>query len=126
MPLEGHVVDRDRRARTRRVRVMQIGGSERPLPVMGVNHLRPEGVDRAEADVGADASQRREPSRVVRPVEPIVAEVRVAQPVEEMRRVDGEKVEPVRLPGEDARRPAEEIGIVARGGKPSSPKIEAG
>ena len=99
---------------TRSVRVVQIGGSERRLPVVGVNDLRPEGVDRAEPDVGADPSERREPARIVGPVEPVRAEIGVARPVEEMRRVDREQVESGRLAGEDARRPAEEIGIVVR------------
>ena len=47
--LEGDVVDRDHRAGPRAVRVVQIGGRERRLPVVGVNDLRPEGGDRARA-----------------------------------------------------------------------------
>jgi hypothetical protein len=114
VPLERDVVDRDRCPGTRAIRIMQIGGSERRLPVMGVNDLRPEGVDRAEPDVGADASQRREPARIVGPVEPVRAEVGIAGPVEEMGGVDREQAEFRGLAGDDARRAAEEIGILMR------------
>ena len=81
---------------------------------MSMNDFRPECVDRAKPDVRANPSQRREPARIVGPVEPVGAEIRVARPVEEMRGVDREQVESGRLAGEDARRPAEEIGVVAR------------
>ena len=114
MPLERDVVDGDRCPGTRSIRVVQIGGSERPLPVMGVNDLRPEGVDGAEPDIGADPSERREPARIIGPVEPVRAEVGIARPVEEMGGVDREQIEFRGLAGDDARRAAEEIGILMR------------
>ena len=94
----------DHRARARAIGIVQIGGSERRLPVMRVDDLRQEAADRAEPDVGADASERGEAARVVRPIEPVGAEVGIAGPGVEMRRVEHEQVEPRGPAGEDAGR----------------------
>ena len=95
--------------------VVQIGRRERRLPVMRVNDLRPERVDRPKADVRADARERREPLRIIGPVKPVGSQVRIARPVVEMRRVDRKQVQTCRLAGENPRWPAEQIVIGVRG-----------
>ena len=112
--LEGHVVDRGDDARARPVGVVEIGGRERRLPVMRVNDLGPERIDRSEPDVRANPRKRREPLRIVGPVKPVGPEIRIAGPVVEMRRVDREQVEPGRVAGEDPRRSAEQIVVSMR------------
>ena len=81
---------------------------------MRVNDLRSERVDHAEADVRADARERREPLRIIGPVKPIGAEVRIAGPVVEMRRIDCEQVETCRLAAEDPRRSTKQIVVGVR------------
>jgi hypothetical protein len=76
-----------------------------------VNDLRPERVDRPKADVRADAPERREPLRIIGPVNPVGPKVRIARPVIEMGRVDREKVEIGHLAGEDSRRSPEQVVI---------------
>ncbi len=81
---------------------------------MRVNDLGPERVDRAEADVRADPRKRREPLRIVGPVESVRPEIRIAGPVVEMRRVDREQVETGSVAGQDPRRAAEQIVVDMR------------
>ena len=81
---------------------------------MCVNDLRPERIDRSEANIRPDARERREPLGVVGPAEPVGAKVGIAGPVVEMRSVDGEQLEARRGAGEDARRPAKQIGVSVR------------
>src|ERR1700751_2526359 len=115
MPLEGDVVDRDRGSRTRPIGVVKIGGRERRLPVMRVDHLRPERVDRSKTDIRAYARKRRKAASVVGPVESVRGKVRIAGPVIEVRRVYCEQVEVGRLAGEDARGSSEQVCVSVRG-----------
>ncbi len=114
MALEGDVVDRDRSPRARPLGIVQVGGRQRRLPVVCVHDLGPERVDRSETDIRPDARERREPPGVVGPAEPVRAKVGIAGPVVEMRSVDGEQLEARRRAGEDARRPAKQIGVRVR------------
>ena len=65
---------------------------------MRVNDLRPERVDRPKADVRADARERREPLRVIGPVNPVGAKVRIAGPVVEMGASIANRSRPAALP----------------------------
>ena len=96
MSLKREIVDREYGPRPRAAVVMEIGRRERGLPVVGMNDFGDETLDRAAADVGADARQRGEALGVVGPVEAVGAEIGIARPVVEMRRFEHEEVEPGR------------------------------
>src|ERR1700722_1357065 len=81
---------------------------------MRMNDLRPERINRAEANVRADPRERRKPLRVIGPVEPIWPQIRIARPVVEMGCVDREHVQSGRLAGEDPRWSSEQIIIGVR------------
>ena len=100
---------------SRPVGVVEIGRRERRLPVMRVNDLRSERVDRAKPDVRADPRQRREPLCIVGPIKPVGPQIRIAGPVVEMGRIDREQVQTGRLARENPRRAAEQIVIGMRG-----------
>jgi hypothetical protein len=85
------------------VRVVEISGCERRLPVMRMNDLRPERINRAKTDVRGGARKRCKPLRIIGPVKPVGAQVRIAGSVVEMRRVDRKQVKAGRVAGEDPR-----------------------
>src|ERR1700722_13902810 len=94
--------------------VAQVGRGKRRLPIMQVNDLGSEGVDYAKANVRGDAGKRRETARIIRPIKPVGAEVGIAGPLVEMRRIDREQVETGRGAREDARRSAKQIIVGVR------------
>src|SRR6516165_7592177 len=116
MALECDVVDRDRRSWTRPVVKMKVGRRKGGLPVMRMNNLRLESLDRATSDVGAYARERGKAQGVVWPINPVRAKIWVAGTVVEMRRVEREQVETRSVSRKHARRAAEQVRVFARDG----------
>ena len=91
--LEGDVVDGDDGLRRLWPGMAEIGRGEAGLPVVAMDDVRDEGLDRAFADVGGSAAERGEALPVVRPVGAVGREVGVAGPVEQFWRVEDDEVE---------------------------------
>ena len=99
--LEGEVVHGHHRRRRRGLAVAHVGERQRRLPVMRMHHVRHVAGDRAGRDVRAGEAQRGEAPPVVGPVGAGGVAVWSARPVEEMRRIEHQKVEAGRLGRQD-------------------------
>ena len=114
MALEGEIVDGQNRLRPRAAVVVQIDRRQRRLPIVDMDDVGRVAGDRAAGEIGADPRQRGEALGVVAPVAPVGAEIGIADPVEQMRRVEDEQIEPGGARRQHPRRAAEQVGVGMR------------
>ncbi len=86
-------MNRHHRGRPLPIAIVHVRQGKRAVPVVGVDDVRHEGRDESKADIGGDARQRGKAQRVVRPIDPVSPDIRVAGTGEQMRRVENEKAE---------------------------------
>ena len=109
LALEGDVVNREDGRGAWAIRVMHIGWRERRLPVMGMDDVWREIVQRAEADLRAGPGERAEAEGVVRIVGPIRPRIKSAFARIEMRRDEGVNFDVAEARRMNPRGTAEEI-----------------
>jgi hypothetical protein len=109
LTLVGEIVHGQHGRRTAPVAIGEIGHRQPGLPVVAVEDIRREARGVTAPEARRDPSQRTEAKRVVRPVAAVAPDIRIAGPVEEMRRVEDKEVKAAGVGGEHARRPAEEL-----------------
>ena len=86
-------MNRHHRGRPLPIAIVHVRQGKRAVPVVGVDDFRHEGRDESKADIGGDARQRGKAQRVVRPIDSVSPDIRVAGTGEQMRRVENEKAE---------------------------------
>ncbi len=115
LPLESQIMHgHDGRQRGSRA-VAHVGQRHRGLPVMRMDKGWRIARNDAGGDIGAGAAQRCEAPRIVWPIGARGVAVWSADTVEQMRRVENEKVEPGNLDGQDRRLAAMQVGILVDG-----------
>ena len=92
-------MDGHHRLHPRRRVERHIGRRQARLPVVTVQDIRLVALDGAARQLVGSKAQRREALPVVRPVLAVGTDIGVTRPVVEMRRIDGDHIEPVRPPG---------------------------
>ena len=113
--LESEVVDGHHRLRRRLLGVVQKDRREAGMPIVCVDDVGGEGGDLAGADIGGGAPERGKTLPVVGPVVAVRAEIGIARPVEEVRRIHHDEAEAGRLAGDQPRLAPEEPGVAMHG-----------
>ena len=98
--LEGDVVDGHHGLRRPGPCVAEPSRGEAGLPVVAMDDVGHEGIDRALADIGRRTAKCCEALPVVRPVGAVGSEIGAAGPIEQLWRVEDDEVQPSGGPGD--------------------------
>ena len=115
MALEGDIMHGQNDLRRRSGREIEIGCRQRRLPVMHMDDIRHEDLDPSRSHIGSGTRQGGEPHPVVGPVLAVRPQIAIAGAIEEMRRLDRQEIETMRLSCQNAHFAAKEIVVMMDG-----------
>ena len=107
--LKREVMHGDQGARAVLVAIAEIGDRKPALPIMRVENVGREGGNLACANSRRHQAERAKAQRVVGPILAVRSVIRPAGPPVEMRRINDDELDALRLPQDQTRRSAEQI-----------------